>query len=253
MAVKIAVANPRGGVGKSLTTMMLADGLALKFRARILVIDMDPQAGVTKSMLGIAMQDELQSQKIGLGAVLKQWSQGIEIRFAPHRVPAGDLIELRDRQAGLIDLLPSNSELLGEMADLDQALRQLKRKERLDVTIAALMRAALIRIERNYDVIIFDCPAAPVPLGLAAIRSVRHIIAPTILDANSFSTLTDFLKFILADDLDLSATVQVHPLITQYHASNPIIPLHCRRRPRIPGRAASGRCVRNTEALYQTS
>ena len=71
MVVKIAVANPKGGVGKSLTTMMLADGLALKFGARVLVIDMDPQAGVTKSMLGIAMQDELRSQQIGLGAIIK--------------------------------------------------------------------------------------------------------------------------------------------------------------------------------------
>ena len=53
MSVSVAIANPKGGVGKSLTTMMLADGLALSYGARILVIDADPQAGVTKSLLGI--------------------------------------------------------------------------------------------------------------------------------------------------------------------------------------------------------
>ena len=45
MSIVVAIANPKGGVGKSLTTMMLADGLALTYGARILVIDADPQAG----------------------------------------------------------------------------------------------------------------------------------------------------------------------------------------------------------------
>ena len=53
MSITIAIANPKGGVGKSLTTMMLADGLALSYGARVLVVDLDPQAGVTKALLGI--------------------------------------------------------------------------------------------------------------------------------------------------------------------------------------------------------
>jgi signal transduction histidine kinase len=39
MSIFVAIANPKGGVGKSMTTMMLADGLALTYGARILVID----------------------------------------------------------------------------------------------------------------------------------------------------------------------------------------------------------------------
>lgn len=222
MAIRIAVANPKGGVGKSLTTMMLADGFALRYGARVLVIDMDPQAGVSMALLGRSMQEDLLKRQIGLSSILRQWSKGTAIQLAMHRVPAGDLIELRDRQIGLIDLIPSNSELLGSMTDFERELHRFKGPERIDVTIAALMKSALSRVERNFDVVIFDCPAGPVPLGLAAIRSVRHIIAPTSLEENSYSTLTDFLKFMLADDLGLSSNVQVHPLITQYHASNPI-------------------------------
>lgn len=221
MAIRVAVANPKGGVGKSLSTMMLADGLALR-GARVLVIDMDPQAGVTKSLLGITSHDDLAARKIGLGPILEQWARGIEIRFATHRVPAGDLIELRERQPGFIDLIPSNNELLGEMVNFEQSLHRMKRKERADLTIASLLRAALARIERNYDLIMFDCPAGPVPLGLAAIRTASHILTPTSLEENSYSTLRDFIKFMLADDLGLAEQVEVHPMITQFHASNPI-------------------------------
>ena len=76
MSVSVAIANPKGGVGKSLTTMMLADGLALSYGARILVIDADPQAGVTKSLLGIGAEQELRRSQIGLSAILQAFSRG---------------------------------------------------------------------------------------------------------------------------------------------------------------------------------
>ena len=222
MTVSVAIANPKGGVGKSLTTMMLADGLALAYGARVLVIDADPQAGITKSLLGIAAQGELHRRQIGLGAILRAWAKGEDIRLDLHRVAAGDLIELRDRQSGLVDVVPSNHELIGEMADFEHAARRKRRRDRLDVLLATALRSELIRIEANYDVILIDCPAGPGVLGLAAMRLTQHILAPTSLEANSYSTLTDFLEFILADDLDLASQVKVHPLITQYHASNTV-------------------------------
>jgi cellulose biosynthesis protein BcsQ len=220
MSILVAIANPKGGVGKSLTTMMLADGLALTYGARILVIDADPQAGVTKALLGIAAENELHRQRIGLGAILKLFQSGDRIRLAEHRVIAGDLIELRDRQPGLIDLIPSNHELLGALPDFEHTVRKKRRKDRLDVLLSRALRAEIQSIESNYDVILIDCPAGPGALGLAGLRLAQHIIMPTSLETNAYSTLTDFLKFILADDLDLASQVRVHPLITQYHATN---------------------------------
>ena len=220
MSVSVAIANPKGGVGKSLTTMMLADGLALSYGARILVIDADPQAGVTKSLLGIGAEQELRRSQIGLSAILQAFSRGKDIRLASHRVVAGDLVELRGRQPGLIDILPSNHELLGDMAELEHTARRKKRKDRLDVSLSNTLRSELRKIETNYDVILIDCPAGPGVLGLASLRLAQHILAPTSFETNAYSTLTDFLEFILADDLDLASHVRVHPLITQYHASN---------------------------------
>ena len=220
MSIFVAVANPKGGVGKSLTTMMLADGLALTYGARILVIDADPQAGVSKALLSIGAEQELKSRQIGLGAILKSFQKGDNIRLAGHRVAAGDLIELRNREPGFIDIIPSNHELLGTLPEFEHAARKKRRKDRLDVLLSNALRAELYQIQSNYDVVLIDCPAGPGVLGLAGLRLAQHIVMPTSLETNAYSTLTDFLRFILADDLGLASRVRVHPLITQYQATN---------------------------------
>lgn len=222
MSVTVAIANPKGGVGKSLTTMMLADGLALSYSARVLVLDADPQAGITKALLGIDAEQQLQERKIGLAAMLQAFASGRSMRMESHRVVASDLIELRDRQAGFIDILPSNHELLKEMAEFEHVARRKKRKERLDVLLSDALRSELKTIEQHYDAVLIDCPAGPGVLGLAAMRLAPHILTPTSLETNAYSTLTDFLKFILADDLNLASQVKVHPLITQYQATNTV-------------------------------
>lgn len=222
MAIRIAVANPKGGVGKSTTTMMVAEGLALKFAARVLVVDMDPQAGATKSLLGYGALEQLTSNQLGLATILRGWSGGKNVRLASHCIVASDLMELRERRDGLVDLIPSNHELLGEVGELEAALKRLKRRQRIDVIIAGLLTGALKTVEANYDVVLLDCPAGAVPLSLAAIRSVQHLIAPTSLEENSYTTLADFFRFILDDDLGLYAQVHIHPLITMFHANNPV-------------------------------
>lgn len=222
MAIRVAVANPKGGVGKSTTTMMLAEGLALKFGARVLVIDMDPQAGVTKTLLGHAALAQLSDHNRGLGAILLGWSKGRTVNIADHRFAASDLYELSARTAGLIDIVPSNHELLGVLTDLEGQLKKLKRRQRIDVILAGLMAGALAPVLPNYDVVLFDCPAGAVPLALTAIRSAQHLVVPTNLEENSYTTLLDFFRFILSDDLRLAEHVYVHPVITMYHATNPL-------------------------------
>ena len=58
MAIRIAIANHKGGVAKSTTTMMVAEGLALQHGLRVLVIDMDPQCSVSTMLLSREGADE---------------------------------------------------------------------------------------------------------------------------------------------------------------------------------------------------
>ena len=50
-ALTAAIANLKGGVGKSTTTVMLADGLAYYYGMNVLVIDLDPQANSSQMLL----------------------------------------------------------------------------------------------------------------------------------------------------------------------------------------------------------
>ena len=66
MAKRIAIANHKGGVGKSTTTLMLAEGLALS-GYRVLVVDLDPQAMSSKMLLGESGLEEAIKQGRTLG------------------------------------------------------------------------------------------------------------------------------------------------------------------------------------------
>lgn len=224
MAVRVAIANPKGGVGKSTTAMMLAEGLALRFNARVLVLDMDPQAMATKILIGQQALYDFRTQARGLSALLQAWSQGKTINLAQHLVAASDIIELRNRSmdSGSVDLIPSNPELLKDLADLQTTLGKLKRRQRVDVILASLFQQELARLDRSYHVIIFDCPAGPVPLALTSIRLAHHVVVPTNLEQNSYSTLGDFVRLILEDDLGLAETTRVHILVAMYQAINPV-------------------------------
>lgn len=221
MAVRVAIANPKGGVGKSTSTLMLAEGLALFYGQRVLVLDMDPQAMTTKILAGKNAMEELRAANKGLATILSHWAKGIPVSFNEHRILASDLLELTGPgDHGTIHLIPSNHELLRDVSSLEFALRQIKLRERVDVTLAHLLGRELKRIEKDYDVIIFDCPAGPVPLAQASVRLAQHILAPTNLEENSYSTLADFLRLILEDDLKLAEKIKVHVLISMFQATN---------------------------------
>lgn len=224
MAVRVSIGNPKGGVGKSTTAMMLAEGLAIRFGARVLVLDMDPQAMATKILIGQQALHEYRSQDRGLSSLLRAWAKGARTDISRHIVPASDMIELRDRStdSGSVDLVPSDPELLKELGDLQVIIGRLRRKQRLDAVLATLLGEELSRIDRSYNVIIFDCPAGPVPLALTSFRLSNHVLVPTNLEQNSYSTLVDFWRLILSEDLGLSERLRVHILVTMYQSINPV-------------------------------
>ncbi len=221
MAVKIAIANHKGGVGKSTTTMMLAEGLALA-GFRVLVLDFDPQAMASKELLGHAGLDGAVAENRSLGRLLTAFAAGKSLPLSGLRVRASDLIELRDAQdQRCVHVVPSHTALLTDLGKLEDAIRTKGRGERADVLLAALLEPELQRIDKSYDVMLFDCPAGAVPLMQAPVRLADHIIAPTNLEVNSYSALADFMKLILNDDLGLASRVTVHVLLTMYDAGNP--------------------------------
>jgi len=155
MAQIIAIANQKGGTAKTTTAVNL--GAALKeMRKSVLLIDMDPQAGLTVA-LGLN-PDELE---ITIYTALKKVVADGEASPQEVIVPTKE---------GL-DLMPSNIEL--SQADLDLV------REPLGVYA---LRDLLISVKDTYDYILVDCPPSLGILTTNALAAAHRVIIPLQAD-----------------------------------------------------------------------
>jgi chromosome partitioning protein len=142
MARVIAVANQKGGVAKTTTTLALAAALG-ELGRRVLAVDIDPQGALTYSM-GVDPD------------VLDETVNDVLVR----RLPVDKVIITRE-----IDLVPSNIDLAGaEAVMLAKTGREF-----------ALQRA-LREIEERYDFIIVDCPPSLGILTINALTAAHEVL-----------------------------------------------------------------------------
>ena len=139
-AFRIAIANQKGGVGKTTTAVSLAASLA-EMGQRVLLVDGDPQANATSSLLGRSRQG---ASGDGLYRVLLDGESVSAMSVTAGR-PRLDVL------GGSTALAGAEIELVGLMA------RESK------------LRRALDEIDSQYDYILMDCPPA---LGLLTINSL---------------------------------------------------------------------------------
>jgi chromosome partitioning protein len=166
----LCIANQKGGVGKTTTTVNLAAGLA-QLGQRVLLIDLDPQgnatmgSGVDKRELDLSVYDVLLE------------SAGIaEARQRPPK-----LVE-----AGCgFDVLGANRELAGaevELVDLE------RRENRL--------RQAISAVQEQYDFILIDCPPSLSILTLNGLCAAHGVVVPMQCEYFALEGLTDLVNTI---------------------------------------------------------
>lgn len=158
----IAIANQKGGVGKTTTVVNLAAGLAQQGR-QVLIVDLDPQGNATMGS-GVAKH------------VLKQ---------SVYHVLLGESTVLEACQparAGGYDVLPANRDLAGAELEL---VSQPVREQRL--------KQALSAIGDRYHYILIDCPPSLSLLTLNGLVAADGVLIPMVCEYYALEGLSDLV------------------------------------------------------------
>ncbi|OYX50747.1 MAG: cobyrinic acid ac-diamide synthase [Alphaproteobacteria bacterium 32-64-14] len=211
VALTAAIANLKGGVGKSTTTVMLADGLAYYYGMNVLVIDLDPQANSSQMLLTEQGVQAASDQGKGTHHLLTSFMAGKPPSAAEFVMPnAVTLEELRvaeaqDKRQGWISSLPAHPQLrLRELNLEEEWYGKAGTPTTLADALAKHFREAFEPLQGIYDIILLDCPPHLSPLARAGLALADAYITPTIADSVSTwgtKQFSDWVGKFIAPDL----------------------------------------------------
>ena len=170
MARIFCIANQKGGVGKTTTTVNLAAGLA-KVGQRVLMVDLDPQGNATMGS-GI----DKRQLKLSIYDVLLESSTVADARVRSEKLIA----------AGCgYDILGANRELAGAEVELVEVERRERR-----------LKTAMANVVNDYDFILIDCPPSLSMLTLNGLCCAHGVIVPMQCEYFALEGLTDLVNTI---------------------------------------------------------
>ncbi|WP_099974048.1 MULTISPECIES: ParA family protein [Lactobacillaceae] len=165
MVLTIAIANQKGGVGKTTTTINLGACLA-DFGQRVLIIDVDPQGNATS----------------GLGVKKAEVEKDI-YDVLVNEYPLEDVI-IKTKHKNL-DIVPATIQLAGAEMELTSMMARETR-----------LKSGLERVENDYDIVLIDCPPSLGQLSTNAFTASDSIIIPVQSEYYALEGLSQLLNTI---------------------------------------------------------
>lgn len=179
MAFFLAVANRKGGVGKSTVAVMLAHALSVHGGKRVLLLDLDSQCNASLILLGGQGWNEARKAGKTISDYFYDLFDGIPAN-APDYVAknVGDVTGTNGKPAP-ISLVPGSlllEDIQGELY-LKQA-NQSNNPETVANRVRGRMESLIRRFEGDFDVVILDCPPGLSFAALAALKTADKVIVP---------------------------------------------------------------------------
>ena len=190
----IAIMNNKGGVGKTVTAINLADILVHDYKKRVILVDCDGQMNLTRFFLP-EFDPEINYNMVSLlmedGEPL--WRDNL-MPLSPN-----------------LDLLPSSADLY----DLD--LDAIQKGEKAMARVAEFVAA--VREDDGADYLIFDCPTGYTVASVGALMAADEAVIPAMLDGFSCTGIEDMQKQIANLKRNNYGLRIAGVLLTQWHNS----------------------------------
>ncbi len=178
----IAIANQKGGVGKSTTAVNLGTALAA-VEKKVLIVDIDPQGNATTG-LGV-------ERRPGMRSVYEVLTDDLPIMDAAVRTSIPGLAVARSS----IDLVGAELELI----DMESRAFRLKR--------------AFERIDEDLDYVLIDCPPALGLLTLNALSAAHAVLVPLQCEYYALEGLSQLVKTIERVKRTFNSTLEIQGVV----------------------------------------